>query len=602
MPANVRSISTKTADSVTNFTINRPSGMLPGDILIAIHTVDAGDLSDMGAPTGWALLAGRANQDVKTKIWWKLGGGEPSSYTFTQFVFARSVCAIVAVSGATGTPQVAQSGSDVLSGAVSTPSVTPSGVNDLELRWATGSTEGPQVWSAPATYTLRTQLQSGDFIGGALAAKQLSSSAATGSLTFSPTPGVGPRQGFTIALLSGDDPGEGPVQEPDGTPPSADIHWRYIFVDAATDAYKTDLDLDNVSLDRRINQPGTLSADVPMPNPVIVEKVAKVIPRYASDLSTGPGRTICHVLRNGVIWGSYLVWQTSVSSQGRSGLTAHIQGATLESYFNRVEIRTDLEFVSQDQLDIARTLISQAQAQTYANIGVTPQSGPSGVVRDRTYTAGENGTFGQRLKELAEVEGGFEFMIHTYYSGSTRLREWRYGYPTLGNPTASHVFRDVPTGGNVVSWSMQLDATQGATSYRARGESVSTDLSTTSTPLMSAEHNATALLAAGHLRLDRTVDYSSVKEIDTLEAYAEKWVTDRPGAARTWQVTVRLDRTTFTPANLGDHARLIIVNDWWPRANGVPTFDQRWRIIGISIKPTERSGQETANLIFEEVA
>ncbi|MFD9949813.1 hypothetical protein ACFWYW_55910 [Nonomuraea sp. NPDC059023] len=65
-------------------------------------------------------------------------------------------------------------------------------------------------------------------------------------------------------------------------------------------------------------------------------------------------------------------------------------------------------------------------------------------------------------------------------------------------------------------------------------------------------------------------------------------------------MTVRLDGDSFTPEDLGDTARLIIINDWWPRENGLPTFDERWRIIGISIKPTDRSALETATLTFEE--
>ena len=55
-----------------------------------------------------------------------------------------------------------------------------------------------------------------------------------------------------------------------------------------------------------------------------------------------------------------------------------------------------------------------------------------------------------------------------------------------------------------------------------------------------------------------------------------------------------------TPDNLGDQARVILVNDWWPIRDGGASFNHKWRVIGINVRATTRASQETATFVFEE--
>ena len=608
--ATLRSSSSTTSTSLS-FSCAKPSGTAAGNILVAFQTSIDFLNAGMTTPTGgaaWQLLGTAAGSSwAGTKIWWKIAGpSEPSSYGFTQTEnfftgTADSIVGIACVSDHGGnTPLIASlnNGADTT---VTTPSLSPATDSGVTLRWAAGST-GDGLWAIPAGHVKAFDRYGADRATASLAYKVRAFPGATGSANFvwSSTVPLGFSQGVTVDVGGTVVP---PPPPPDPVPPSPDIHYKFLFNDLLTDAFITSLDLDDVSYTRVVGQPGSFSATVDVVNDEIADDVAKVVPRWVDDptepdsLSTGPGRTVVHVYRNGVVWGTYVIWKASVAVDGRGKVKVTLTGASLESYLNAVEIRDDITYDATDQLDIARGLVTEMQALTSANIGLTLQAGTSGVPRDRAYLAGETATFGQRLKELADTDNGFEWLIHTADPGvGARTKEVRFGYPKLGSQT-DHVFSQP---GNVLSISQDIDALRGATSYRARGESVSSDASTTSTPLMSAEQNATAHLAAGWPRIDKTVDYSTVKEVDTLNAYAMRWAAERPGAVRVHQVSVRLDDTEWTPANLGDYARIMLVNNWWPIRDGGASFNHRWRVIGVQVRATSRNSQESATLVFEE--
>jgi hypothetical protein len=606
--ATLRSVSSAYSSS-TSFTCTKPAGTQTGDVLVAFQTVGTfapPPSSPSGGGTVWQALGSRTGTEWGgTKVWWKVAGpSEPAQYSFAVSSSGfDSVAAIVAIADSDGSTPLLSSTENGADTSVGCPSVSPSTDQGVTIRWAAALVAGSSSgWTPPSGHTEQVD-RTGFGASAGLATRARTAAGAVGTATYT-IGGSAPiySHGFTVDVGGTSGASEEPTEI---IPPSEDIHYRFVFADLLTDAYITDLDLDQVTFSRAIGEPGTFSATISVPNPDVAEQVASVVPRWAEDdtdpdsLSTGPGRTVVHVYRNGIIWGTYVIWQASVSGSERGGIQVRLQGSTLESYLNYVEIREDITpYTGIEQLEIARDLIANMQSQTYADIGLTTETGDSGVTRDRTYLAGETATYGQRLRELSDLDDGFELMIHTADPGTgSRTREVQFGYPKLGSADTDHVF-SAP--GNVLSWEQTIDALRGATSYRARGESVSTDLSTRSEPLMSSEQNATGHLTAGWPRLDRTLDYSTVKETATLNEYASKWAAQRPGAVRVHQVTVRLDDVDWTPANLGDYARLIIVNDWWPIRDGGASFNKRWRIIGISVRATSRSGAETATLTFEE--
>ena len=380
--------------------------------------------------------------------------------------------------------------------------------------------------------------------------------------------------------------------------------YRYVFADLLTDTPLAELDLTNVTFDRRIIQPGAFRATIPVPNADVAERVRAVFPPENTwPPSGGAGRTVCHVYRDADIWGTYLIWTATPSGDDRGRVQVDLQGASLESYLDHRQIWADLAFTQEDQIDIAHALVLDMQADGPAsNIGLQVEGAPSGVLRDREYKASEAATYGQRLSELANVVGGFEYMIRTYVDQSTgmRPRVFTTGYPALGQATTPHVFARP---GNVISWSYPSDAASSATRWRGRGDTVQDDLTSDSEPLLGNVYTADDLITAGWPYLDHTEDYQGVTVVSTLDDYARWWRDTRSGVIRVPQATVRLDdSTSFTPNRLGDYARLVIVDEWFPLDDqGAPTFDVTWRVVGVEVTPVSRdNGQEIATLVFAE--
>lgn len=369
--------------------------------------------------------------------------------------------------------------------------------------------------------------------------------------------------------------------------------WRYVFADLLTDRTIDELDLEGVTFDNRIMQPGTFSATLQVPNRERAARARQIL----------EGRTVVYAYRGADIWGGpYLLWQVTPSG-ARGGIGVALQGAGLESYLDHREIRADLTFTGEDQLDIARALVVDAQTRDEGNLGIGVEANLSGVTRDRTYYDSEGATYGQRLTELANVLGGFEYRIVAYVDPATgqRIRLFRVGYPELGQGLVDHVFTQP---GDVLGWSQSGDAGKAATSFRARGDSINDDLSAQSIPLQSQVVERTDLLAGGWPLLDRTDSYQSVVEQGTLDGYAAANAARFGGSVRILSVTVRLaaGADAFTPANLGDRARIVLDDIWHTEVDGDgrrSPFSETWRVVGMAITPNARGqGQDTAQLIF----
>lgn len=364
--------------------------------------------------------------------------------------------------------------------------------------------------------------------------------------------------------------------------------WRYVFADLLTDRTIDVHDLAGVTFERRITQAGTFKASLAIPSRNIADRARQIV----------PGRTVVHAYRDADIWGTFIIWIATPGSDGKH-TTLELQGAALESYLFRRELRADAYTPpgGLDQLALARALIVDMQVRPQGNIGlVAPGVDLSGVVRDRTYLRSDAKRYGDLLVELANLLDGFEWMIRTYPSGGARVREFVTGYPTLGQALVDHVYAQP---GNILSWKEPSDATAGATSFQARGDNVSTDIAEAEEPLMSQVFEATDLLAGGYPLLDATEDHSGVIEQATLDSYAAAASLDGRAPVVIPQATVRIDGT-FSPNQLGDRVRLILVNDWYPLdGEGRPTYNRTRRVVGMAVTPVSRTGSEQMTLIFD---
>lgn len=594
MTASVRS-HTVTSGTGTTIAAAVPAVVSAGDHLWAIHVTDTAPASMTAA--GWTL-AGSIDGFLAAKVWRRTAtSAEPSSYAFGQANLSDGHVFMLAVADVDVSLPPVLVGGDSFGIPTSTPGVTPSGAPHLEIRVAAVALPGqPITWQIPPGFTSRGASESAlELVAAAAASRLINSSAASGEQLFTALPQLGRDGiGLTISLPSA------AAREPEiptfpaFTPTRGSARYQYRFRRLRDGQYLGHLDLADVSFDKRISSPGTFSATIPIPSRRVGDQVAEVVGRDPSQIDTGPGVMVVDIIRDGDIWGEY--WITSSRlDRGQSGTPKIVlQGTTLDGWMTAVEFQTELLFEQEDQIDIARALIANLQAQQYANIGLTVAAGTCGVLRDRTYTD-DGGTYGQRLRELAELNNGFEYSIDIAAAGGTIVRQLRWGYPRLGTGVVEHVFALGPNGGELIAYGEDNDVLRGATRYRARGGTLPGDASTTSAPLMSTVHEATLLLEAGWPRVDRTLSYSDVTVAQTLDDYAAHWAAIAPGAVRVEQYTVALGANpSIHPNLLGDTCRLYLDDEWY---RGVT---RERRIIGLAITPESRTGKEEAKLILEQ--
>ncbi|WP_067184648.1 hypothetical protein [Microtetraspora niveoalba] len=598
-----------------------------GDILLCYHACDEGPLSDMGIQgQGWTTVAERGDDRPfgnggGSKIYRKVAtGSEPSSYTLVQDRnpgrLADSTVVMLSVKGGDPNNIVARHDGDtsfppflVLREAI-TPAATPPSGSGLELRIATGwDPSGGVSWSTPAGYlpvTSSTQ-QSRGFVATTMVARTLVTSAPLGSVTLTSNVTLAASHGFTVIVPSGDG-GGGDVPTPPSfpafTPAKGSALYRYTVHDMITGAYRQDIYPTDVTFDRRIGEPGTFSATLPIPNARRADEVARIIPRHASDLTSGPGRIIVHVWRAGVLWGIYWIHGALISKSRRGTVSIQLRGSTLDAYLLHVPVESDLSWTG-EQIDNARQLLAHMQALDGANIGLAPRPGTSGQVRPLEVKAEDRTTYGDALKGYAEAYGGFEYVIDPVIGRSGTERRWKWGAPKITS-SRRHVFTESPHGGDILDWGEEIDALRGATRARVIGGTPeATDATEGATPVLSGWVTATAHRAAGWPRYGQTVEHPGESLLQSqLDQYAARWIATFGGSLRVYSATVALGaKPTISPSSLGDQVRRVMVNVWHPRVAGGASFDASQRLIGIGITPvSKQTGKEEAQLILEEAS
>ena len=369
--------------------------------------------------------------------------------------------------------------------------------------------------------------------------------------------------------------------------------YYFRFADLLTDADVLETS-SPFTADRRIIQPGALAMNIPIPNSAAGNGVLNIIPQ----------KTICHVYRGDMILGSYIIWSKTIQMDNAGNLSADIQGATLESYLYRRRLSQDLTYAATEQLDIAAALVADAQVgypgyTASADIGVTPVTYiDSGQVRDRTYLRSEADYAGDLLEALANVDNGFEYIIHTWDEGGTRERRILFGYPTLA-ATATPIVLEQP--GNIASFSILYDGSAGATVFTTRGKSAGTEAGEEDIPLESSPGYATTYLDNGWPILDKIVDYQNVSVQATLDSYASWWAASRGGPIVVPDFTVNSDAmfaSGFSPMSLGAETTVVMNNPAYPTLLGVPSWGKVSRIIGFEVSVDE-VGKDSMKLIVE---
>ncbi|MFC3980160.1 hypothetical protein [Streptosporangium jomthongense] len=433
-----------------------------------------------------------------------------------------------------------------------------------------------------------------------MGAKGLVSSADLPQLQFSSST-VSAWTTYTLVVQPGATvPSTPPV--PAFTPGRGSALYRYTAHDFLTGEYRDDLYPQGVTYDKRISEAGAFSGTLPVPNRRVAQAVRRVIPLTRSDLTTGPGRIEIRIWRDGVLAGRYWLHGARVA-RGRDGkVSVHLRASTLDSYFFSVRVRTSLSY-SGNQITNARALLTHAQAQPGANIGLQLQGGTGGGSRALEVKPDSGTSYGRILQEYARTSDGFEYTLIEEVGPDGVTSTWVWGAPKIVSDTV-HVFTESPHGGEIDQWSIDIDALRGGTDWDVRGGTPEGDATEDRAPVYSTT-KTTAHRAAGWPRIDHLVDHPTQStDTSTLNAYADYWADRAGGAVWVRSVTVILGRHSSLNMNsLGDLARQVMTNVWHERVDGGAGYDASERIIGIAVTPAEKGvGKDIVQLILESEA
>lgn len=360
--------------------------------------------------------------------------------------------------------------------------------------------------------------------------------------------------------------------------------YRYLAYDVLSGALIEELPLSGVRFSRVLNGAGGMSASLQLNRRTSSGDSLNA----AYIAATIPQRTKIFIDRDGVlVWGG-IIWSRAYSYQSQR---LDIEAAELWSYFRMRTLKVNKTYVNQDQLDIARDLLTYAQSVPGGNIGVTLATNDSGVLRTRTqYFGYERKPIAEAVQQLSQVINGFDFGIDvTYDVLGAPTAVMNFGYPRRGRTARANeiVFE---LGRNMFDYVWPEDGSNGANSITAigAGEGVT---------MLLVDLTDVEMIDAGYPLLDDTIQYKDVTRTDTLadHAYAELMI--RSGSRIAAKFTVlSTDDVPFGSWIVGDDARFRIPDD----ARFPNGFDTFLRIIADEVNVSD-AGVERITLTCAEV-
>lgn len=304
--------------------------------------------------------------------------------------------------------------------------------------------------------------------------------------------------------------------------------------------------------------------------------------------ATSPGKRVVYAVRDQVVVGAYVIWSRTYDP---STATVTVEGAELWSLLRRRRITWQATYTGQDQLTIARDIITRAQAVGGGDLGIDVGSGTSGRNRDRTYVDWEAKPVAEAVEQLAAVIDGFDLVVTARFTGSTITRHLELGYPRRGRTAAQsgHVFE---WGRNVTSMSWSEDASRMANSVIALGKGGDHDMVRTRV-------TDTTAFTEGYPLLEDSISHTDVSQVATLDGHARAVLAQRSRPVTLPAVTVLGDSDPpFGAYLVGDDCHLVVpsgVDPFWPAG----LHDPR-RIHAIEVRPPVDGEPETVQLVLGE--
>ena len=361
-------------------------------------------------------------------------------------------------------------------------------------------------------------------------------------------------------------------------------NYRLIYSNLKTGAIQGELPVLSVGIEGAFNEAGSLSASLLLEDTYTMEasdgaggSVEVTTPQAVSLTSLRAGATGIYLERDGsILWGGVL-WAVDMDV---ASSVATIAASGFMTYLDRLHIDgAGLSYSSTDQGAIAKDLLEKAMAKPGADIGLTAPTPTVSVTRDRAYPSIERKAYGEAIRQLADVQGGFAWRFeHGWAAGETSVDSvMELDVSTLGRETA-HVFE---VGVNVSLLSLSSDGTELVNYAEAWGQGEGDAGTYRST------YNSDALLS-GPL-LERIEDFTDIKEPSTLQAKADLAIARGSAPLQRVDLEVFPDSVPKLGAyEIGD--RVEVRGQY-----GGLSLSGLWRILELSLDVAE-SGLETVNL------
>ena len=302
--------------------------------------------------------------------------------------------------------------------------------------------------------------------------------------------------------------------------------------------------------------------------------------------STIPGRYAILGVRDGIVRGEWIIWQRA---RANDRAPVSLSGAEIKSFLDR-RVSQERTFSQVEQLDIARDLVLNGfGASPLGNGAVAITVGSyaaSGQKRDRTYKVCD-GSIGQRLKELGEVENGFDTWVESIWTtgGAAQTpavtRTVRFGYPRAGSDQ-NVVLEDL----NIVAFDLAEDGRDLASKTYAVGDSG-----------LLSQYEDDTLITSGRLPfMEKTASYTSVTQQATLDGHSRALWDDSQTSALPGSLTILADaKPGLGDWSLGDVLTILLEES----INFPVGLRVDVRIIGWSYRPPP-SGPETLTLAITQ--
>lgn len=350
--------------------------------------------------------------------------------------------------------------------------------------------------------------------------------------------------------------------------------FKYYFYDISSKRLIDVLPMEGVAFGWELRGIGTLSGTIPM---------------YADDLpaqrvvdAIHPYRTKIYVERGDqIIWGGWLHQEPSYDST--TG-TVTITAEESLGYFTARTVPT-VNYTQVDQLSIARSLVSTAQAESGGDFGMTlDPTYLSGVLRDRAYSQSDQTSVLSALTQLSEVTSGFDFGTQVGRIGANPYELLVFGYPRLGRVTYTSgvVFeydRFSSGGGNVESYTWADAGTPMATRVWANSQ-------TPDGVQLTLKSDNAGLVVNGYPIMEHSETFDNVTNIATLSSHAAAMSAYRAGPRITASITMKAQSgIQIGDFQIGDDA-LVRISDhrFPPSASGGPGFLGYLRIVGAAVQ------------------